>query len=142
MKVGMFPSGDPYPHYAAWCIRNPGPFRPVIHHLSWHGKGLSRFFVVTMDRLEALDWKRPPAIKSCVDRWYAGMFAAGYNYWGFNRAVLIHGGPKRLVKGLRRHDLKPLAGFVGALATAFPSYMLDPHDEQLVAGQQGASDPH
>lgn len=137
VKVGMFPSGDPYPHYAAWCIRNPGPFRPVIHHLSWHGKGLSRFFVVTMDRLEALDWKDHQPLNHAIDRWYAGMFAAGYNYWGFNHRRTDPRWAKRLVKGLRRHDLKPLAGFVGGLATAFPSYMLDPQTSNWLLDSKG-----
>lgn len=37
VKVGMEPYADPWPMYAAWCLRHPGPFRPTVRSLRWHG---------------------------------------------------------------------------------------------------------
>lgn len=137
VKIGTYPAGDPYPHYAAWCIRNPGPFRPVIRHLAWHGKGLSRFFVVTMDKLTPADWKDHQPLIHALSKWYEGLIAAGYDYRVWQHGPTDPRWAKRLVKGLRRHGLKSESSFIEVLSGAFPSYMLDPQPNNWMLDSKG-----
>lgn len=137
VKVGTYPAGDPWPLYAARCLQHPGPFKPMVRHLAWHGTGLSRFFVATMDRLTTPDWKDHQALLHALNGWYQGLIAAGIDYRQWQHGPTDPRWAKRLAKGLTRVGLKPLAGFVQGLADAFPSYMLDPQPSNWMVDSQG-----
>jgi hypothetical protein len=54
LKIGNC-AGDAWPAYAAYCIENPGPFRPVVRSLKWHATGDGwddqPFYVAVVERL-------------------------------------------------------------------------------------------
>jgi hypothetical protein len=145
VKVGTYPAGDPYPRYAAWCLRNPGALRPVIHHLAWHGARHSRFFVVTMDRLSAslADFNQPNLTPEkqrimranddlsrrlihALHYWYEMTIALGIDrrdwHTGPMDPKLVH----RLVKRLAKVGLEDVAKFVRTLSATFPMLRMDP----------------
>lgn len=145
VKVGTYPVGDPYPLYAEWCLRNPGPFRPVIRHLAWHGTGLSRFFVVTMDRLAASlsDFNQPGLTQEkqrimranddlsrrlilALHGWYEMTLALGIDRRDWHAGAMDPRLVNRLVKRIAKAGLGDVAKFVRTLSTTFPTLRMDP----------------
>lgn len=155
IKVGVEPYADPWPHYAAWCLRNPGPFRPTVRTLRWHGREGSpfRFFVATMDRLHTpLDlyakvsspsdvspwqleqlWKGQPVampLIEAVQGWYGMLDEEGIpkGRGGLPEALcakLSH----RLAKRLRKVGLRDVATFIETLARTLPGHTPDPQQQ-------------
>ena len=126
VKVGSSPAGDPWPLYAAHCLQHPGPFKPAVRHLAWHGKGISRFFVATMDRLTAVNWPAHQPLILALHHWYEMLIAHDIDYRRMGDGENDPRPAAWLVTELIRFDLPDIAAFVRELAETFPGPMLDP----------------
>jgi hypothetical protein len=129
VKVGRS-SDDAWPAYAAFCIENPGPFRPVVRSLKWHFTGNGRaFYVAVIERL------------SCTLNEACCSSEAHHNhdYLRVIRQVVDMG--KDLVpqaKRFRARGMVALADFLDQLSKAFPCACDDAHHNNWMFRADGA----
>lgn len=122
---------DPWPLYAEWCWNNPGPFKPVIRALKWHGEG--SFYVAVMERLlitvdELADGsirkRREPCAEAAALR---KALVSKYN-----------GGVARVMMELQKLKLNDVAAFVAEVNITFPDQYLDIHGANWMYREDGS----
>lgn len=137
IKVGIDPYGDPWPHYAAWCLNYPGPLGPHVGTLRWRGSGIDRFYVATMGRLRAVDWQDYQPLLRALHDWYELLISRGIDW----RTWYAEAMDARLVEALAdRIEMGgqfEVASFVRAASEAFPSFRWDPQPNNLMVDQDG-----
>lgn len=123
VKVGLFCADDPWPLYAEWAFHNPGRFAPHVRSLHWHGLGLGRFYVASMDRLQRNPDGGP--LTRAVLNFYSELqkIAARIDRSDPPTGLIAD----MLARALSREALPSVAAFVSDLHARFPKFVFDPH---------------
>lgn len=137
VKVGTYPAGDPWPHYAAWCIENPGPLRPTVRAIRWHGSGMSRFFVATMVRLRDVDWRLNQPLLQALHDWYELLIRLGIDHREWHSEPLNPGLVEALADRIDIAGLPDVASFIRTVSKAFPSFRWDPQPSNWMTDAEG-----
>lgn len=134
VKVGFVPDYDPWPAYAEWSIRNPGPFTVPVRSIRWHGR--RRFYVATMDRLyDPLNLYNPATMPpdpegertmDAVFSWYDAIAAYGVSPYEAQPHIPYDVLATSLAEAFREHGQDDKAAFIETLHAAFPRCMFDP----------------
>jgi hypothetical protein len=74
LKLGC-QHGDAWPAYAAYCMDNPGPFRPVVRSLKWHYDEVHccQFYVAVVERLSATLLQARNDLERCHNKSFVRM---------------------------------------------------------------------